>query len=658
MGERIKLKSVRGWAAITGVIFGGFLCSARPATALSAAVPMTVPVDIPVGTADENLQTSRALVAIMQHSIQAYASTDHMHAEGTYVAASKSEDEETSYLEARVVMDYHRPGKMAIISKSKSPSLNRSFIADGTTVTMVDAEGFKEMAQPDSLSAFTDFYRAGEIYEDKSGAIAMTFAGPMLTAENAAGILLEKIEQYIYEGEEQVAGADCHRMRFIQNDPDMVVILWFDKTTWLIRKASFISSYDENFTMVESFEDGVNSSLLVMTWDEISTDTAKIPDGAFALAAVVSKKKTEAPEKTRKIRRRAPGLWESLVSSAAEASPEATTWSLTGDSDDVNLRITRFAQLPESILDFVPAPTPDGGQPRLAVATKGGVITLHKPNGSVDTTVTLPGTIADFELLDVATSEPLILATNESGKNLSAYNLKGELAWTYSYPTQGIRHMAVTTGTVPAIYLTLSGLAGLRKLDENGNVLFANVSSYFTGSPHPAPAPVDRLLYNSSYEIAVMDKNLALIGAFDTDERVRSLQWDPENADAPVLTIAESTDDDILLQRRDENGNIVWTTMIAPKAEAVSGSGLELVRLRIGGQTQRCIFVLLSDGQAVITNTEGKVLYRGQVSANAALVKRNDDDVLQNIAIADLNQDGIHEIYTKIDKHILQLTTP
>ncbi len=53
-----------------------------------------------------------------------------MHAEGVYVVASKSEDEETSYLQAKVTLDYHRPNQMAIISTSESTPYNCRFIAD------------------------------------------------------------------------------------------------------------------------------------------------------------------------------------------------------------------------------------------------------------------------------------------------------------------------------------------------------------------------------------------------------------------------------------------------------------------------------------------------------------------------------------------------
>lgn len=624
----------------------------------SNALAAVVPADIPVGPADDNPETSRGLTAIMDNCIAAYAGADHMHAEGVYVVASKSEDEETSYLQAKVTLDYHRPNQMAIISTSESTPYNCRFIADGTTVTMVDGKEYYQIPKPSSLAAFSDDHRAGELYEEHSGAMGISAVAAMLMSDSPSKILLEGISRYIYEGEENTAGVDCHRLRFIQEGPDVIVILWIEKNTWLIRKTSFIYSYDADYNIVDSFDEGVNANMSIMTWEELSTDSAAVNNAAFSKSIPAGTKKAEETGQTVSRSVNQTSMWESLVAAAAETSPEQTTWSLSREFGAVDLQLKRFTELPESILDFAPVLMSGSTAPFLGVATHSGNITVHKADGSIMTTVTLNRQISNFAFMDSSSSGPLFLTANEGSTALSAYNIQGNLAWTYQYPYKPIRYLIATTGTERAVYLTLAGQAGVRKLDENGQVLFANGKPTYTGSLRPAPQGVERLLYGGAYKIAVMDKRLNLINSIDTDELVRSALWDETNAAAPILDLAVTEDSDVLLQRRASNGEIIWTTMIAPKAEEVLGSGLVWVKLKVEGKIQRCIFIMLSDGQTVVTTVDGKVLYRGQVSANDALVKRNNGDVLQNIAVADLNHDNIDEIYTKIDTHLMQLTTP
>src|SRR5690606_1614768 len=96
-----------------------------------------VAADIPIGPADENAETSRAVTAILDKCVATYQGLDTMHASGHYLSVSKDEDTPTTYAEARVTIDFQSSEKLAVHVRSKTDVLSCAFTADGTTVTQV-----------------------------------------------------------------------------------------------------------------------------------------------------------------------------------------------------------------------------------------------------------------------------------------------------------------------------------------------------------------------------------------------------------------------------------------------------------------------------------------------------------------------------------------
>src|SRR5690606_17447285 len=116
----------------------------------------------------------------------AYKNTDAMSAKGTYIYVSKEEDGETSYVSTKVSMNFLRPNKMSVVCESDTEFLDCAFYANGTTSTHISTsdEAYVELTQPDLLSAYAENYRAGEIFDEYSGALALSVTGPVMVSDD------------------------------------------------------------------------------------------------------------------------------------------------------------------------------------------------------------------------------------------------------------------------------------------------------------------------------------------------------------------------------------------------------------------------------------------------------------------------------------------
>jgi hypothetical protein len=207
------------------------------------------------------------------------------------------------------------------------------------------------------------------------------------------------------------------------------------------------------------------------------------------------------------------------------------------------------------------------------------------------------------------------------------------------------------------VYVDL-GAYGLRKLDENGKVQIANSKLSHMGMVTPAPPGTDRIVLRTGlWNISVVDKQLRPVQSFDTDEAITSVSWDEETSASPLLCLAVSDDSDVLLQRRALNGDIAWTTMIEPKSDNGAGVSCILATVKVDGKPQECPVILMADGQIAIASKDGKVIYRGKVEANDALIDKNGGYVVNYFLVCDINNDGLDEIYFPLNTHMMRLVS-
>src|SRR5690606_926657 len=68
----------------------------------------------PVGSADRDPETSRAITILLQRLAETQANFPSLHATGHFVGASKSFDEETSHIAVAVALNFVRPNKLAV----------------------------------------------------------------------------------------------------------------------------------------------------------------------------------------------------------------------------------------------------------------------------------------------------------------------------------------------------------------------------------------------------------------------------------------------------------------------------------------------------------------------------------------------------------------
>lgn len=651
------IKVVRQAAANFKCIGTALLIAVISATASAAES------EIPIGPADENAETSRAVTAILNRCVVAYEELDTLHTTGQYLSVSKDEDSETTYSEARVTLDYESPNRLAAHVFSDSPELACAFVADGTTVSQVwvnayfdeQNKKFLQLPQTEMLGAFVDTRReGGELFDDKSGTLAVTAIANLLISNDVHEILFANIDRFIYEGSVEVGSHQCHQVRFIQSSPDVNVILWIDAASSLIRKTSFIYSYDENYDLVDSFEEGNSAEMMVMTWDEITTDPAKIDGSAFEVEVPSDHEKFD-PKANSSSYKPHKSFWESLVSGAAETA-EVTTWTLTREQGSMNVSSEAFLELHGELLVMDDYQFPDSTSRSLLIAAPDGKVQLYDNSGKLKSSVDLKQKITNFDCMETTTGEAMqFLAIPDDAKTMIAWDLDGKPLWSYSHPLGNVSHLA-SGFSESSVYIGLHNGVGVRKLDEAGNIEYANGSGWAYWI-YPAPPALDRVMCVSIAKLNFFDSSLNLKSTYETYPEMDgiTIQWDTENPAAPIIALVDTPDDDVLLQRRTLSGDVLWTTMVKPELDNLLDYDVGWLTIPVDGKSQRCISCVLSTGDIMIADENGKALYRAHLDVDVASVNRAGGENISYSCIADLDGNGSDEIYVQADKTLLRL---
>lgn len=658
----MQVALARQWklvAALSAAIALG-ISPASAAKAPERVVPpayLPVPADIEAKPADENEETSQAISAILQNVARAYATVDALHVEGTFLKAEK-EEEATSYSQADLKLDFRRPNKLAIVTTSNEEEFQKGFYADGTTITMVSYAGkqYFTMAQPD-LAAYAANWRQGDIYWDYSGTIAFSGTAALLITEDPMKWIRDNVTRYVYEGTDEVSGRECHRIRFNQENPDSIVLLWVDKESFLVPKISFIDSYTEEFEMAESFEAGTYATMRLANWSKYTTAPESVKDSAFKAKIPKDFKSAEIGtprSRTRAVLHPAEGsFWERLVKTAAKDSAQETTWSLTRSEGTANLDLQEYVETPEQVADLDVVYDSSGRTLGLTMAYADGTIKSYKADGSESDTLKLPQGIGMYAYMDTPTSGPVLVVSDVKQQQLDAYRPDGTHLWTYKYPYSPID--TIRSGKRPEFSLYVYVLpSGVRRLDPwTGEVLFANSETDDVSSIEVAPPGLDAVALPSQYafDVHITDKDLRITHTFSPDEQISGVWFDPGNKDAPLVTLGVLNG--LALQRRTLAGEVIATTMIESQKDA---RGMLLgIKLRRNGASERCSLIVERDGRLVVAGNNGEVFYRGQVSANQALIERNGGQIYKYFFIADTDNDGSDELYFPLDKHMMRL---
>lgn len=629
----------------------------------------SLPADIPTGLADNNPQTSQAVTTLLNLSAIAYADTKALHAEGSYIGVTKSTDDETSHLSAKVTLNYLAPGRLSVRTVGDTPLHTTAFVANGDTVSMDWGEAttssvvrqYFTMPQPDSLSAFTADHRRGELYEDRADVLGMAVIPQLLVGEDTLRVFTSNVSDYVYEGVEEVSGHKCHRLRFRQTSPRAIVILWIDAETYIIRKSSIIRSFDSDYSMVESFEEGTYAEMMVMAWDDLTTDPARVSVDAFQWQTPEDAKKDALTEPSAWALSLTQGeersLWESLVATAAEAPNQSTTFSLIKQQGAAELELTKLVELEAAPLEIEGRRLPGESADSLIVAMKDGTVSIRDFGGKEKSRFSIGMQPSEFDCMETTGGELLyVLALDQKREVLSAFDLTGKKIWDYSYPYASI--LGFDAGIAdPCVYVSLDTTLGLRKLNADGQVVYgARTTTVFPALTAVEPAS-NRVIGYSPLSTIVFDHSLIKQDDLEADETVKFVQWDDINRDAPFVTFSINSEDDALVHRRRPSGDVVWTVTVAPKQEDMDGGACVPIKLHLDGEIRRVWLAVTTAGHILVLDESGEVLYRGQVTADAATVERNGGGIINHVAAADLDGDGAEEFYLKLDTHLLRLST-
>lgn len=654
------------WALVA--VVAALCLTGAPVHAEAAAGFDGVPAEIPVGLASDDEETSRGISAVLERCAAAYQATQTFHADGKYISIEKT-DGETTHVTAQIKLDFIRPKKMAVRWISQAPTIRSDFVSDGKRVSMSWAEEakkttsrkFYQIPAPDTVEAFTALRRKGELYEDRSNSLPpMVFVPELLTFSRPQEVFRgERKYTFAYEGLETLDGSDCHRINVKQEESYYTHIVWIDAKTFFIRKTSAVGNYDDTYNPVDSFEEAVNAYMRIVEYDNISTAARSVKKDAFAWKPPAGYRRDTAREIADADDAGSSSLWDSLVAAAAQSDASKTSWSLKQEAGDRTLTLSELAQLETKPLELIGTRLPGEKAGVLLVAFKDGTVSVRDYAGQEKRRVQLGQEISRFDCLETTMGETIqFLATDKGQERLTAYSLEGKALWHYEHPETTIGYF-LGAGKEPFVYLGLDGGWGLRKLNEQGEIVQARSGGGYISSISVSAPGQNRVAVSRGYSTDFFDKDLRRVkGEFE--DRLVSFIWEGNPADPDLLTMVRTADRSLLVQRRNDAAEVKWTTTLGANLENATSGGIMSFKLK--GYTPaesgepRLLFAGASTGILMLVDkSDGSAIWRGELTADAATVERNDKRVIGGIARGDLNGDGAEEVYVRLDKHILRL---
>lgn len=630
----------------------------------------SAPTEFPKGDADDNAATSEGITRVLKKCADQYATCQNFEATGTYIDATKQVNVRAQ-TDARMKIYFRRPKLMRVEIEGKD--IASAFIADGTTVTMLwnREKKFLQFPQPASLAAFSEAELPGEILEDESNTLFRAIVPPLLMSDDPLGWLRANVDSFHYDGDEKVEGTPCYKIRFMQSNPDMVVINWIDKKTFFLRKVSLIRAVSQGGQMTGSLDDAIAAQVHLGILEKISTEAADVPSNVFDAKVPTGYKQTERKTNTPD-QPRNESAWMRLFHAAASQTGRETSVSLVSDVDSDLLREGVFSRTTERLIGIGKAGDTASTLPVVASATASGKINFWSYDGENGLKSVLP---AAPKLVQFAqrTSETIVLSVLQND-GIAAFSLRGRQLWKLPtrYDVADIVVRDSKTAGQTLIYACSSG--GLMTLDLDGHVVFMTRAGVI-------PITVEQVNWEGQERLAGATRNgdisvyqpagkfLSLVKYPDL---LRAVLGDDEDSSAPLLGISTSDQRDLVLRRIGTDGSIAWTVGVAQSTEGVKSAILQWAKQgprpaakaddgTTGSKsepnpiTRRYAAIALSDGRISLFSPDGDPVWRGKLTLSDEALVPDAKNYVQDMTAADLNADGTDELYFATDIGVVQL---
>lgn len=627
-----------------------------------------IPAEIPVGTAESDPITSEAISKILEATADRYASVESFKATGVYIEAaraSRGEKAVEEQMSSRLEVVYQRPDRLKVLVTGEE--IAAGLVADGSTVTLLwpNEKEYSRLSQPESLAAFVEDERPGEILADDTNAVSYSVVGALLVSEDPLRWLHANVKTYVYDGVEEVRGRPAWRVKFLQTDPELVVINWIDQETKFLSKVSIIQARNEEGEFVESYADSSYGRIRIAILDDIRTGAKAVKEKEFKAPISRSWKPREEEDKP-SFAGEADTMtpWERLVRAAAAKTGRETTVTLVAQSGGEAVRLTQVVERPGKVTALLASGDGVSTVPGLLAASAEKLVVLGS-GGEILRSFSVTGTPGFLALLnDPQVQEPLIAVADSYGDSVRTYSPAGRPVWNYTHVGGRISSILAARPdgeTTETLYVSFLGETGLRRLGPGGRVLFA--SRKLTGLTSLAAGEVPgygwRLVASTGEGAGFYRPAGTLAEKFpewSEDLQVGLLALDDAEASAPVLQVAAAGDQEYVLRRVRPDGSPVWTAPLVQGVKEAEPVGLTVARLRSQGREGRYIISLISDGRLVVVSADGEAVWRGKVVFGGEASSGDLEHTAAALLAADLDRDGRDEIYVGGEGSIVRLT--
>lgn len=618
--------------------------------------------DMKPGDASTDPDTSRGIEMILHRCAEQYR-TDNFETTGLLLSAYKTKRTGESLQQRNLYLAYKRPSHLFIQITGDGQSY--TLVANETTVTKLNQvkKQIIEEAAPDSLGAYVESQRAGELLPDETGNIDESLVASLLLSENPEAWLHSNVVQYVFEGIEEVTlpgkaePVSCWRIKFIQTDPEIVVSNWIDRDNYYLRKVAVVSAVDDDGEFVESYKDSVRARMELAIYTDISTAPIEPTNSYFTAKAYRDYQSPEPPKSPEPVRESG---WTRLVRAAVATKGDPTTVSVTslfGPGKSVRAHVLADAGERIEYLGHGKLP---GQRPALVYGTGEAQVKILDRNTSEPRTIDAPYPVHTAVLLHRPETDPLVVVASATDGRVHALDLNGKVVWTYgiSYlPIERLQVVARPEGDL--LYIDYGASPGVKMLDTSGTVLYS--SRRVKEATYIATGMVNRepmLAADVEGETYCLGPQLNVTGKFTSEDGFGIVGLDTEDPLYPLLLIG-NPDEAIMLQKASCDGTTSWTRPVLPEASDAPECAVRYARLRLGDEAQpsRYLVILLSDGKMSILKPDGTLACRIHLETSSAVARREDYQVGRDLAVADFDGNGEDELYLALDAAVVRLAT-
>lgn len=642
----------------------------RPAARRTAPAPahvIEIPDDTPTGDAAADPRTSEAVTRIIGAMANAFGTTDNFYAKGRFIESTKvGTSERTSSANFEIL--FRRPDLLKVVLKGDAD--HTVFVADGTTVTMTwpDEERYLRLPQPAQLAAFAEEERAGELAEDETRNIMRTTAPAMLISDDALAWIRSNVVKYVFEGSEKVGEADTWRIKFIQENPDMVVNTWMDKRTGFVRRVSVVMGRSEDDAVVESYAEASVARMQIALFDTISTSTQRVPRTEFRAPRIPRSWKPAVDETVETERAGDESVWLKLFRAAAAQTGDETSATIAGDDGTTVLRTAWFRTTPARIGAMATLRVPE---PAFHLLLANRRVQVVDARGEATRAYRIGAANVDRAAILTGTTTPLLLTAVTAGGPLQAWHTDtGRPAWERGLGMALGAVLPLDGGADTPPSVLAAGTDGVYAVAADGRLLFSSrrMTGVFQLRPITGDDGTSRVAaLDTSGRIGLLSRGARLQRRFEvTDSPVR-IFVDDAAARAPYLVITPGESGDMALQRLDTAGAPVWTVGAASPARNLSAVGIRTLRLRLNDDgtvpdssapPRTFLCTVMNDGRVSLFTGDGLPVWRGRVTSSDPTFMASENDGILDMEAADLDGDGDDELLLALPNGLLAVEGP